>query len=59
MVNKWVIIDIVTNLVLYTLTVIVSLSLLLKIKLKLNLQTKLGFYLNITALGLRILFTVW
>ena len=60
MVNKTLIlIDIITNVILYFSIVLLSLSLLLKIKLKLNLETKLVYYLNIIALGLRILFTFW
>lgn len=60
MVNKTlVLIDIITNVILYLSIVLLSLSLLLKIKIKLNLETKLVYYLNICALGLRILFTFW
>lgn len=60
MVKKvWILMYIIANLVLYCLIVVLSLSLLIKIKLKLNLATKSIFYLNIVALGLRILFTFW
>ena len=57
--QRWIIIDMSLNIVFYVLIVLLSIRLLHKIKLKLNLQTRLGFYLNIVALGLRIMFTVW
>ena len=54
-----IIFSIIVNLVLYSMIVVLSALVLYKIKLKLNLKTKIGFYLNVIALGLRILFTVW
>lgn len=60
MVNKsWILFDIILNLILFILIAALSLLLLSKIKLKLNLATKSVYYLNLTALALRILFTFW
>ena len=53
-----VITGILLNLLLYIGIVVVSVVLLRKIKLKLNFDTKLIFYMNLIALGLRIIFSL-
>lgn len=47
------------NLVLYGAIAYISFRILFKIKLKLNLATKTIFWMTLTALALRILFTLF
>ena len=51
--------DVIVNFILFFIICVLSFALLFKIKLKLNLATKISFYLNLIALGLRFLFTFW
>lgn len=57
--ERLVLAGIILNSLLYLCIVGTSLRLLCRIKVRLNLQTKSLFYLNLVALGLRILFALW